>query len=107
MADPARGYRVRIQQEAVDDLDKIYRYVFQDSPLRAKAYIKNLKVKILSLRDFPRRGSRARLLEGRAVREEIRFIEHKGYLVFYTIDKREVIILHVTGPGQNWIRLFL
>jgi plasmid stabilization system protein ParE len=107
MAHLAKGYRIRIQQEAIDELDEIYRYIFRDSPTHARIHIRNLKNKIRSLRTFPRRGSRARLLEDHERLVEIRFIGYKGYLVFYTIDKNEVIILHISSPGQNWIDLFL
>jgi plasmid stabilization system protein ParE len=103
---PFRQYSVKIQQEATDELDLIYRFVLQDSPSRARNFLKKLKQAILSLRNFPRRGTRIQLLERDESNLEIRFIEYKGYLIFYTIDQQEVTILHITGPGQDWLHLF-
>lgn len=100
-------YRVSIQEEAVDDLDRIYSFISQDSPGRAKRFVRELRRRILSLGNMPTRGARVPLLEGDKQSGQIRFIEHQGYLIFYTLHQREVIVLHVTGPGQDWMRLFL
>lgn len=100
-------FRVSIQEEAIDDLDRIYAFVFRDSPSRARKFIRQLQKKILSLRDLPRRGSRVPLLEYDEQTGQIRFIEHQGYLIFYTVHQKEVLVLHVTGPGQDWMQLFL
>jgi plasmid stabilization system protein ParE len=100
-------YRVKIQDEVVDELDSIYSFIFEDSPSRAKGFIRSLQKKILNLREWPLRGRRVQLLEGKGSPGKIRFVEHKGYLIFYTLHQKEVIVLHVTGPGQNWMQLFL
>jgi len=107
MKKTSKGHRLRIQQDAADELDEIYRFIHQDSPSQARIFLKNLRAKILSLRNFPRRGSRARILEDEGSKNEIRFIEHKGYLIFYILEAKEVVVLHITGPGQNWTQLFV
>jgi plasmid stabilization system protein ParE len=103
----SKRYRIRIQKEAVDELDQIYRYIFKESPSHAKGFVKDLKRKILSLKMFPYRGSRAHLLEDQEDLKEVRFLEHKEYLIFYVVEEAEVTILHIAGPGQNWVDLFL
>ncbi len=107
MPKKTRRYRVQIQDEVVDDLDRIYSFIFEDSPSRARNFVRSLQKKILSLATLPRRGSRALLLEDDECPGEVRFVEHRGYLIFYTFDEKEVIVLHVTSPGQDWVRLFL
>ena len=106
MSKPIKRYQVIIQQEAIDELDAIYRFIFEDSPAHGRSFVKKLKKAVLSLKTFPRRGSRATLLEEGTPNAEIRFIEYKGYLIFYTIEGNKVIILHITGPGQNWNQFF-
>jgi plasmid stabilization system protein ParE len=99
-------YHVKIQDQAIEELDKIYSFIFFDSPSFAKRFVGLLKKRILSLQYFPHRGSRIQLLETEGDENEIRFIEYQRHLIFYTVDKKDVIVLHITGPGQDWIRLF-
>lgn len=101
------SFQVKIQQDAIDELDQIFRFIRQDSPARAKEFVKALQKKVMSLKQFPRRGSRAKILENDEI--EVRFLEYKGYLVFYTFSEKErtVIVLHFASPGQNWVDFFL
>lgn len=101
------SYSIKIQKEAIDELDQIFRFIFQGSPTQAKKFVKELEKKALSLSQFPNRGSRIKILEEDD--EEIRFIEYKQYLIFYTIEEinKNVTILHFSSPGRNWIELFL
>lgn len=107
MSKKVARYQLKIQDEAVDELDRIYSFICEGSTLQAKKFLGSLKKKILGLRDLPRRGTRVKLLEDHATPAELRFIEHNGYLIFYTIDKKAVIVVHITGPGQDWIRLLI
>jgi plasmid stabilization system protein ParE len=102
MALPAKTHQVRIQREAIDELDRIYRYIFNDSPGRARKFIKALKNKILELQRFPQRGSRARILDPEISSFEIRFLEFQGHLIFYTANTKTVYVLHIASPGQDW-----
>lgn len=106
MSKKSPRYRVKIQDEAVDELDRIYSFICEDSASRARSFLRALKSGIFSLRELPRRGTRVQLLEDETSPGEVRFLEHRGYLIFYTTDEKEVTVLHVTGPGQNWMRLF-
>lgn len=105
MPKKSRTFQVRIQRGAVDDLDRIYSYIREDSPNRARRFLATLKSKITGLRRFPHRGSRARILDLRGT--EIRFLEHRKYLIFYVVEGSDVIVLHVAHPGQDWIKFFL
>ena len=100
-------FQVNMRREAVDDLDEIRRFIQNDSFARARSFLSALKWKILGLKRFPHRGSRARLLGLNVKDPEIRFSEYKGYLMFYVVEGNVVTVLHVSGPGQDWMRLFL
>jgi len=100
-------YQVKIQRAAVDDLDEIYRFIRVDAPGRARRFLSALKRKILSLRRFPFRGSRARVLDLGEKTPEIRFLEYQRYLIFYIVEGTLITVLHVTRPGRDWVKLFL
>ncbi|MDL1871734.1 type II toxin-antitoxin system RelE/ParE family toxin [Deltaproteobacteria bacterium PRO3] len=102
-----KSYRVRIHSDALRELEGIYRFIGEDSPARARRFTEGLKRKILALGRFPRRGRRVELLEGPEGGPEIRFIEHNGYLIFYTVEVHSVLVLHLTAPGRDWRGLFL
>ena len=99
----ATKFKIHIQQEAIDELDHIYQYFFNEAPRSARSFVANLKKRILCLKNLPYRGTRVRILENSKNKREIRFIEYKKYLIFYTVTERDVTILHLAGPGQNWI----
>ena len=72
-----------------------------------------LKKKIRTLKTLPYRGSAGYLAneseQGFVTQPDwgqLRFINHRGYLIFYEIKEQEVIVLHITTPGQDWISLF-
>ena len=102
MSPERKPYHVKIQREAIDDLERVYAFIADDAPVRARQFVRSLRKKIFSLKCFPHRGTRVGIFEEDSTLSEIRFIEHRGYLIFYTVHKKEIIILHITGPGQNW-----
>ena len=98
-------FHVLIQNDVNDELDRIARLIARDKPTAAQKFIRELSRKILELERFPLRGSRVKILESSRDKAEIRFLEHRGYLIFYTVQKASVLVLHVTSPGQDWISL--
>ncbi len=102
----ATTYKVTLKQGAFDDLDKIYQFISQDSPVRAKQFLSRLQKQISALKKFPFRGSSLSLL-GPELAQRIRYISYQGYMVFYEITAADVRVLHITGPGQDWLRHFL
>ena len=97
----AKKYSVRIQADAIDELDHIYQYIFKESPRAAKKILDGLRKRVLSLALFPQRGSRAQLMESRGHRNQVRFVPYLDYLIFYTIRGHEILVLHITGPGHD------
>jgi plasmid stabilization system protein ParE len=101
----AKKFKVQFQPSAVDDLDRLYQFISFDKPNAARKFISVLKKKVFDLAYFPRRGALCRFPG--SVGKEVRFISHKGYLIFYTLTDLKVIVLHLTGPGKNWLALFV
>lgn len=97
------SYKIRIKEEAIDDLDQIYSYIKLDKPQTAKKIVNHIHKCILSLDEFPRRGTRCHLFETKPD-TEIRYILCDGFLVFYEISHDHVLITHVATPGQDWHR---
>ncbi len=103
----ASSYKVRMHPDAVDDLDQVYQWIAKDNPSRAKKFVQGLQKKIFDLKYYPHRGSRCRFVETSHVFQELRFISYQRHLIFYEVISSEVLVLHVTGPGRDWISLFL
>jgi plasmid stabilization system protein ParE len=103
----SRKYRIRIQKEAVREVERIVSWIAEGSPRSAGSFLKGLRSKILDLSAYPERGARARLLEASGAPPIIRWIEFKKYLIFYAVEGSKVFVLHVTAPGQDWMRLFV
>ena len=98
-------YSLKIHPNAIDELETVYRFIANDKKTAAKRFVGELKKKIRGLSLFPRRGASARKIVSSL--ENVRFISHKGYLIFYEVRGSEVLVLHITAPGQDWITLFL
>ncbi|QQR80117.1 MAG: type II toxin-antitoxin system RelE/ParE family toxin [Deltaproteobacteria bacterium] len=98
-----KKYKITIQKEAIDELDEIYDFICKDSPKKAVKLVGEVKKKLLSLENFPDRGSRVKLPK---LSQPIRFITHKGFVFFYTITENVVCLLHITSKGQDWWELF-
>jgi plasmid stabilization system protein ParE len=101
----SKKYRIRIQREAILEIDRIAGRIAEKSFRSAASFLKGLRMKISSLGNYPDRGARVRLLEDASGSPVIRWIEFKRHLVFYAVDGIKVIVLHVTAPGQDWLRL--
>ncbi len=102
-----RKFTVRIQREAAAELDHIYAYLYRQAPHAAVKFLMTLKKKVLTLRSFPYRGTQVRLLAHPKDKIVPRFIEHNGYLIFYKVEQNIVFVLHIAGPGQDWIQLLI
>ena len=106
MSSSLKKYKIKILQPALDEIDGLCAFIQKNSSRQASIFLDNIWKKISSLKTFPYRGARAKVFETESLSLEVRFLEYKGYLVLYTIESSGVIILHVTGPGQDWISLF-
>lgn len=93
-----KKYKVYFHKHAIQELDQIYQYIFQDYPNRANHFISRLIKQILLLETFPFRGKKIKLEK---VKVEIRVIFFKKYQIYYSIDRNKIEISHIVAPGKN------
>lgn len=99
-------YRVVVQPEAERNTTAIYDWIFARSADGAGQWYRALKVAIDRMRKQPQRFAIAR--ESRRFDFEVRellFKTRRGrpYRILFTIRDREVHVLYIRGPGQDWV----
>lgn len=82
---------------AVSDLDAIADYIALDNEAAASAMVQRVFARVEQLRRFPNSGSRPRELPGRRYRQII----EPPCRVFYRVDRRTVLVLHVMRAEQH------
>jgi len=81
---------------ALNDLDAIWDYMAESSPLRASRYIKKIRSKLILLADNPLIGrARPDLAEG------IRHFPVGNHLVFYTPIEDGIIVVRVRHQRED------
>lgn len=89
----AKKYKVKITDNAQNDLEHIFYYIAADSINNAKKFILALEKKIYSLDTFPERY--AYIPENIYFGTNYRHISHKKYRTIYKIGNNSVYILRV------------
>ena len=82
--------RVRYSPRARDDLDQIYSYLYERSPLAATAVLKRIHDRIQQLADLPHMAPATELAEIRGLS-----VGRYPYKAYYHVMKDEVLIVHV------------
>jgi toxin ParE1/3/4 len=89
--------RVRYTVPAQSDLDEIYTYVSENNPFAAERIKRQIKIDAESLGDVP---FIARESGYPGVR--IRKVRRYPYLIFYSVEADEIVILHVRHGARRW-----
>lgn len=89
---------VHLSAEAEYDLETIGDYIARDNPARALSFLQELRSKCLDLADMPERFPLVPRYEATGVRRR----GHGDYLIFYRIEPKKVIILHIMHGAQNY-----
>lgn len=90
--------KVRITAEAERDLEGIGDYIAQDNLQRALSFIEELREKCLSLADAPLAFPLVPRYESHGVRRRL----HGNYLIFYRIEGKQVVVLHVLHGAMDY-----
>lgn len=98
-------HTVKILPSAENDMDRICRVISADKPAAAKMFLKKIKKAVLDLKNFPRRGSPCHIMTSTKF-HDLRFLNLDGYLIFYDVRGKNVVVLRVAGPGLDWMHLF-
>ena len=101
------SYRVLLTETAKQDLRQIALYIADQAKDRepARKFVNELREKCARLADFPQAGA---LPRDRVLRSlDYRFISHKEYLLFYSIDAegQAVNVLAVFNGRQDYMRV--
>lgn len=94
-------YKVKINPEAIRDLDSIYEYIASEksAPENAKGQVDRIKKAILNLNIFP--YSHQERNEGRYSRSGYRQQVIDNYVVIFRIDEANKIVYVVTVQYQG------
>lgn len=101
------SYQIRITETAKQDLREIAFYIAERSMDNeiAKRFVIELREQCARLTDFPQSGA---LPKDRVLRSlEFRYIVHKDYLIFYSIDEPQKIVnvLAIFNSKKDYLRV--
>ena len=92
---------VELSAEAEHDLETIGDWIARDNPARAAGFVDELLEACLGLADFPERNP----LVPRYERHGIRHRVHGNCLIFYRVEARKVIVLHLLHGAMDYAGL--
>jgi len=89
---------VTITGEAERDLEVIGDYIALADPNRAISFIGELREKCMALAELPDRFPLVARFEAQGVRRRV----HGNYLIFYRVERDEVVVLHILHGAQDY-----
>ena len=97
------SYAVSLNATADDDLYALHQWVSSEaSPAIADSYLRRVQARILTLAEFPERGTRRADLP-----YDMRTLSfERRLLIIYTVSGNEVEVLRVTSTARDIDRLF-
>ncbi len=94
---------IRLTKRAINDVKKIYDYIFEDSPQDAESIKADIFHTINHLSLFPLLGIS---LEGKIKqRTDYRYLVSGKFLIFYKTDEKVVSIYRVLSSEMDYIKL--
>jgi plasmid stabilization system protein ParE len=91
--------RVRYREQALADLEDIFRYLDQRSPIGARKVVDAIHAAIMSAADHP---LSARRTSDPTVR--VKIVGRYDYKIFYSVGAAEIEILHVRHSARRpWV----
>ena len=91
--------KVRLTRPALEDLQRIYAFISQDSPAQASRVVTRLIDRALDLADAPYQGRKVDEPNARVI-----VVPRFRYFIFYTIEADEIHITHFrhTSRRRPW-----
>ncbi len=90
--------KVRITAEAESDLECIGDYIAQNNLPRALSFIEELRDKCLTLADTPLAFPLVSRYERFGTRRRV----HDNYLIFYRIEGKQIVVLHILHGAMDF-----
>ncbi len=85
-------------EEAETDLEQIADAIAQDSPLRARSFVRELRDLCERLTDAPTGYPLVPRYEHTGLRRRV----HGNYLIFYRVDVNAIEVIHVLHGAMNY-----
>jgi toxin ParE1/3/4 len=98
-------YRIRYAQQAVDDMDAIFDYIFLEDQDAAQKMLSDFKKSIERLAESPYIGAAIRTDEPVMITAGYRYLAVSPYLIFYRVADSEVRIGRILHSRQDWLQL--
>ena len=92
---------LKYSENALDDLDKILKFIAEDSPARALTFIDNIKSKIELLTDFPGMGVSC---QSKGILEDCRVMIFGSYLIFYSVYEEIILVLSIISAAEDYTK---
>ena len=92
---------VQLSAEAERDLESIGDRIAKDNPERAISFVTELRAACLGLSEFPERFPLVPRYEGSGVRHRV----HGNLLIFYRVEAKQVVVLHVLHGAMDYAGL--
>jgi toxin ParE1/3/4 len=89
--------RVRYTETALAEIEEIFSYIAVDNPAAATAVTAQVKQTVALIRNFPGLGR----LKYRQTVRMLPVRRYPRYLVFYTVQNNEVVILNVRHGARR------
>ncbi|WP_454887911.1 type II toxin-antitoxin system RelE/ParE family toxin [Sphingomonas oryzagri] len=93
--------RVEISAEAERDLESIGDHIARDHPARAITFLRELRLKCLSLADLPHGFPLVHRYEHLDIRRRL----HGNYLIFYRAEAERIVVLHILHGAMDYARI--
>lgn len=87
---------IRYTEDAVRDLEEIYRYIAEDNINAAIQHRQRLRQRCLGLVDYPRIGRKRE-----EIRPGLRSVTEGDYVILYRIVDNEVVVSRVIHGNQD------
>jgi toxin ParE1/3/4 len=92
--------KVVLSSHAVNDLQRIARFIAQDHPARAMTFVEELRETARRLGDVPHGFPLVPRYEMYGIRRR----SWKGYGILYSVDPDRIFVHRIIGPGQDYDR---
>ncbi len=94
---------VRLLGTSQDDLVEIVSYIAADDPTAADSFVDKMETRLESLGEFPEKG---RVPREKSLRDMgYRYVVFKNYLIFYTLEKRTVLVHRILHGARDYLGL--
>lgn len=94
--------KVRISEQALNDLEAIGDWISEENPARAYSFTQELRMECLGLADFPERCAVFKISDIGEMRRKV----YGNYLIFYVIEAQTLHVVRILHGARDYSSLF-